>query len=276
MSSFGAVPIDGAADPVHRADRVGQQGPGRRAGAGLRDRRTAHLLAHARATRPASASICSTNGAGFEANGQWRFTPPVQVVAALSAPRWTSSQAEGGIAARHARYAAQLRRAGARHAGAGLRRPTSTPELQAPVIVTFRIPAGGWFEFEALLRLPARARHRHLSRQADARAELPHRLHRRHRPRRHQPGPGARSTLSSPSSIGHAELSLPPELEPARAPGRHGTAAPPRAARSSAGPASSSEPGRMRACTSTGPSAASACAKAASNPATLSQTKRAR
>ena len=83
---------------------------------------------------------------GFEANGQWRFTPPVQVVAALGAAL-DQLRAEGGIAARHARY-----RRNCDVLVQGMRTLGFTtyidPELQAPVIVTFRIPPGAWFQFQ--------------------------------------------------------------------------------------------------------------------------------
>jgi 2-aminoethylphosphonate-pyruvate transaminase len=83
---------------------------------------------------------------GFEANGQWRFTPPVQVVAALGAAL-DQLQAEGGIAARHARYR-RNRDVLVQGMGAFGFSTYIDSELQAPVIVTFRIPAGTWFQFQ--------------------------------------------------------------------------------------------------------------------------------
>ncbi len=83
---------------------------------------------------------------GFEATRQWRFTPPVQVVAALSAAL-DQLDAEGGIIARHARYQANcdVLVRGMREHGF---EPYIDPAIQAPVIVTFRIPPGGWFVFD--------------------------------------------------------------------------------------------------------------------------------
>jgi len=84
---------------------------------------------------------------GFEANGQWRFTPPTHVLAALDAAL-DALDREGGVAARDARYG--------RHCAMlqdGLRRlrfQTYLPaELQGPVILTVRDP-GPPFSFSAL------------------------------------------------------------------------------------------------------------------------------
>ena len=89
---------------------------------------------------------------GFETTKQWRFTPPVQVVAALSAAL-DQLEAEGGIAARHARYQANCDLLVHGMPGlAGMQghgfETYIDPAIQAPVIVTFRIPPGGWFEFD--------------------------------------------------------------------------------------------------------------------------------
>ena len=56
----------------------------------------------------------------MEKTGQWRFTPPTHVVAAL-AEAMRQFVEEGGQPARLARYTRQLRRAGRRHEGARLR-----------------------------------------------------------------------------------------------------------------------------------------------------------
>ena len=73
---------------------------------------------------------------GFERNGEWRFTPPTHVVAALAAAL-DQLDAEGGIDARHARY-----RRNCALLLAGMRALGFTPflpeERQGPVIATFR------------------------------------------------------------------------------------------------------------------------------------------
>ncbi|HEY8609972.1 MAG TPA: 2-aminoethylphosphonate--pyruvate transaminase, partial [Roseomonas sp.] len=76
---------------------------------------------------------------GFEKDGQWRFTPPVQVVAAL-AEALRRLEAEGGPAARRRRYQENFDtlRAGMRRLGFELFLDES---LQAPIIATFRMPA---------------------------------------------------------------------------------------------------------------------------------------
>jgi 2-aminoethylphosphonate-pyruvate transaminase len=83
----------------------------------------------------------------MEGNGQWRFTPPTQVLAALD-QALVLLEAEGGVPARHARYAANCKLL-----VDGLRRlgfVTLLPDaLQAPIIVTVRMPADPAFSFDA-------------------------------------------------------------------------------------------------------------------------------
>lgn len=83
----------------------------------------------------------------MEGNGQWRFTPPTQVLAALDRALALLDE-EGGVAARHARYAANCR-----VLVDGLRRmgfETLLPDaLQAPIIVTVRMPGDPAFRFDA-------------------------------------------------------------------------------------------------------------------------------
>ena len=82
----------------------------------------------------------------MERNGQWRFTPPVHTI--LSFERALQEfAAEGGVAGRGGRY-----RQNCRLLVDGMRRlgfQTLLPdELQAPIIVTFHMPADPRFEFE--------------------------------------------------------------------------------------------------------------------------------
>jgi len=83
----------------------------------------------------------------MEGNGQWRFTPPTQVLAALDRALALLGE-EGGVPARHARYSANCR-----VLVDGLRRmgfETLLPDaLQAPIIVTVRMPADPAFRFDA-------------------------------------------------------------------------------------------------------------------------------
>jgi len=82
----------------------------------------------------------------MEKNGQWRFTPPVHTI--LSFDRALQDfAAEGGVAGRGARY-----RENCRILVDGMRRlgfQTLLPDaLQAPIIVTFHMPADPRFRFE--------------------------------------------------------------------------------------------------------------------------------
>ena len=146
MSSFGAMPIDGARIPFTALIGSANKGLEGVPGLGFVIAETAHLQTCADNASSLSLDLFD-QWRGFEANGQWRFTPPVQVVAALGAAL-DQLEAEGGIAARHARY-----RRNCDVLVQGMRaRGFATyiePALQAPVIVTFRIPPGGWFQFQA-------------------------------------------------------------------------------------------------------------------------------
>jgi 2-aminoethylphosphonate-pyruvate transaminase len=82
---------------------------------------------------------------GFEINGQWRFTPPTHVLAALDAAL-DQHEAEGGIAGRFARYSRNCRVLvdGMRALGFETLLPD---ELQAPIIVTFLAPDDPAYDF---------------------------------------------------------------------------------------------------------------------------------
>jgi 2-aminoethylphosphonate-pyruvate transaminase len=77
---------------------------------------------------------------------QWRYTPPTHVVAALRAAI-DQFLAEGGQIARGARYAANCATLiqGMQELGF---RPYLRPEVQAPIIVTFRAPADPAYDFK--------------------------------------------------------------------------------------------------------------------------------
>src|SRR5262245_8095227 len=84
----------------------------------------------------------------MEKTGQWRFTPPTHVIAALD-QALAEHAAEGGVEGRGARYA--------RNCGilvGGLRAmgfETLLPDaIQAPIIVTVRMPVDSRFEFQPL------------------------------------------------------------------------------------------------------------------------------
>jgi 2-aminoethylphosphonate-pyruvate transaminase len=144
MSSFGAVPIDGVHTPCTALIGSANKGLEGVPGLGFVIAEIAHL------------STCEGNAVslsldlfaqwrGFETTGQWRFTPPVQVVAALAAALDQLEQ-EGGIAARYARYRRNCNLLVGGMQAHGFETYIAA-DLQAPVIVTFRIPPGGWFQF---------------------------------------------------------------------------------------------------------------------------------
>jgi 2-aminoethylphosphonate-pyruvate transaminase len=82
----------------------------------------------------------------MERNGQWRFTPPTHVLAALD-QALAEHEAEGGVEGRGARYRESCRILieGMRALGFETLLPN---RLQAPIIVTFRMPADPRFVFE--------------------------------------------------------------------------------------------------------------------------------
>ena len=81
----------------------------------------------------------------MEKTGQWRFTPPTQVLAAL-AEALAQFGEEGGQPARLARYRDNCAVLLAGMAALGFQ-PFLRPELQAPVIVTFHAPAHPAYDF---------------------------------------------------------------------------------------------------------------------------------
>ena len=89
----------------------------------------------------------------FAANGQWRFTPPTHVLAAFDRAL-DELAAEGGIEGRLARYSRNHEVLVEGMAALGFETLLPRP-LQAPIIITFRLPADAAFVFErfyALLR----------------------------------------------------------------------------------------------------------------------------
>ena len=83
----------------------------------------------------------------MERTGQWRFTPPTHVAAAL-AEAIRQFVEEGGQPARLARYAANCAVLVEGMAALGFE-PFLKPEVQAPIIVTFHAPADPHYAFKA-------------------------------------------------------------------------------------------------------------------------------
>ena len=82
----------------------------------------------------------------LEKTGQWRFTPPIHVIAALH-QALAEHRAEGGVAGRCQRYTGNCRLLveGMRQLGFQTLLPDG---LQAPIIVTFHMPADRNFAFQ--------------------------------------------------------------------------------------------------------------------------------
>jgi 2-aminoethylphosphonate-pyruvate transaminase len=138
MSSFGALPIDLRRMPI--AALLASSNKCLEGTPGIAFALVQPGLLSA-AGEAASVSLdLKAQWRGFESDGQWRFTPPVQVVAA-AVKALALLEAEGGPAARLARYRTNMTTllAGARRLGL---EPYLDAAVQAPIIVTFRIPEG--------------------------------------------------------------------------------------------------------------------------------------
>ncbi len=87
---------------------------------------------------------------GLEGNGQWRFTPPTHVLAAFD-QALKEHEEEGGVEGRGGRYSENCRAliAGMKKMGFA---PLLSDNLQAPIIVTFHMPADDAFDFEDFYR----------------------------------------------------------------------------------------------------------------------------
>jgi 2-aminoethylphosphonate-pyruvate transaminase len=154
MASFGALPLDLSTTQVAAllaSSNKGLEGPPG-LGFALIDRA---VIEGAADRNPSLSLDLHGQWRGFEADGQWRFTPPVQIVAGL-VEALRLLEAEGGPAARLQRYQRRFDRvvAGLEPAGYSLYLDRA---LQSPIIATFRPPPGRPFDFTALYdRLAAR------------------------------------------------------------------------------------------------------------------------
>jgi 2-aminoethylphosphonate-pyruvate transaminase len=86
----------------------------------------------------------------MEKTGQWRFTPPTHVVAALS-EAITQFEEEGGQPARLARYEKNCATLVSGMQALGFK-PFLEPEVQAPIIVTFHAPDVPGYDFKAFYK----------------------------------------------------------------------------------------------------------------------------
>jgi 2-aminoethylphosphonate-pyruvate transaminase len=145
MSAFGALPLDAretSFDAVAASANKCLEGV---PGVGFVICRRAALEAAA-GNAPSLSLDLHDQWTAMDRTGQWRFTPPVQVILAF-AQALKEHEEEGGIFGRGARY-----RRNCRLLVEGMRAlgfETLLPDrLQAPIIVTFRMPADPRFKFE--------------------------------------------------------------------------------------------------------------------------------
>jgi len=146
MSAFGVIPLDPRSTPFEAvaasSNKALEGSPG-----------LAFVIARKEALEASKGNADTTvldlydQWRGFESNGQWRFTPPTHCVLAL-AQALDDFEAAGGVDGRRTRYAANCAAlvGGMRELGFVTLLPDS---VQAPVIVTFRMPAAPQFDFEA-------------------------------------------------------------------------------------------------------------------------------
>ena len=145
MSAFGALPLDARRVPfdavVASANKCLEGVPGVAFAIVRRE-----ALEEARGQAPSLSLDLHDQWTSMEKNGQWRFTPPTHVIAAFDRAL-EQHAAEGGMAGRGGRYRRNcaLLVAGLRALGF----ETLLPDrLQAPIIVTVKMPADPKFHFE--------------------------------------------------------------------------------------------------------------------------------
>lgn len=144
MSAFGALPLDAREIPflavVASSNKCLEGVPGM--GFALIRR---EILEQCEGNSPSLSLDLYAQWRGFEKNGQWRFTPPTQVVAAFLQALDEHAK-EGGVAGRGARYATnhKILVDGMETLGFRCLLPIS---VQAPIIVTFLMPVDPRFEF---------------------------------------------------------------------------------------------------------------------------------
>ena len=146
MSAFGAIPLDAARVPydalVASSNKCLEGVPG--VGFAI-VRQTA--LEEAAGQAPSLSLDLHDQWVVMEKTGQWRFTPPTHVIAALD-QAIAEHAAEGGVAGRGGRYTRNCRVLVEGLRALGFR--TLLPDdRQAPIIVTVHMPGDARFAFDA-------------------------------------------------------------------------------------------------------------------------------
>ena len=144
MSAFGALPLDAREIPfaavVASSNKCLQGVPGMGFALIRRD-----VLEGCKGNAHSLSLDLFDQWQGFEKNGQWRFTPPTQVIAAF-VRALDEHAAEGGVEGRGARYARNHEILVDGMEALGFR-CLLAKEDQAPIIVTFHMPADPLFAF---------------------------------------------------------------------------------------------------------------------------------
>lgn len=144
MSSFGALPIDAATVPFEALIAASGKCLEGVPGMGFVIAR-ADALARAEGNSVSLALNLSDQYDYMQRTGQWRFTPPTHVVAALHEALLQYDE-EGGLPARHAKYARNCEVLIRGMERLGLK-SFLAPEIQAPIIVTFHAPRDPKYRF---------------------------------------------------------------------------------------------------------------------------------
>ena len=145
MSSFGALPVDAQKVPFDALIAASGKCLEGVPGMGFVFARKASL-AQAAGNAHSLAMDLQDQHAYMAKTGQWRFTPPTHVVAALHEALLQYHE-EGGLPARHQRYTNNCQTLLAGMATLGIR--SFLPEaIQAPIIVTFHAPKDPRYQFK--------------------------------------------------------------------------------------------------------------------------------
>jgi 2-aminoethylphosphonate-pyruvate transaminase len=149
MSSFGALPLDLAVSGVDFLVSSSNKCLEGVPGCAIVLARRQALTARAGHAHSLSLDLVE-QWRGLEANGQFRFTPPVQVLLALD-QALVELQEEGGVEARGRRYCANQRCLVQGMRGLGFR-PFLPDAHQGPIITAFRNPPDPRFDFGEFYR----------------------------------------------------------------------------------------------------------------------------
>jgi 2-aminoethylphosphonate-pyruvate transaminase len=145
MSAFGALPLDAREVPFDAVVASSNKCLEGTPGVGFCIARS-EALAKTEGNSHSLSLDLHDQYVSMEKNGQWRFTPPVHTILTFD-QALKEFAAEGGVEGRGGRY-----RQNCRILVDGMRRlgfQTLLPdELQAPIIVTFHMPADPRFQFE--------------------------------------------------------------------------------------------------------------------------------